>query len=170
MPNTITSLEIIQLILSRSMALTLAAMMLMAAKPSSADDKSGAPARVIPATGTAQSAARFPGAVERTCAPWDGPGLEFAAKSEESWLIADIWRAPSDIGPGDIQLGEAKTGTIRICKDRVWTRPGSCTVVKRGTVKVSKAAGGFYAGSIEAEGIKAQFEGELPSGVEPFCG
>jgi hypothetical protein len=170
MPNAITFMEIIQVVLSRSIALALTAMTLMAAQPSCADDKSGAPARVMLATGTAQSAARLPGSVERTCAPWDGPGLEFAAKAEESWLIAGIWRAPSDIGPGDIQSGDAKTGSVRICKDRVWTGPGSCTMVKRGTVKVSKAAGGFYAGSIEAEGIKAQFEGKLPSGVGPFCG
>jgi hypothetical protein len=159
------------MVLSRAMALALAAVALMAAQPSCAGDTSGASARVMPATGTAQQAmAPLPGPVERTCAPWDGPGLEFAAKAGDFWLIADIWRAPSDIGPGDIPMGDAKTGSVRICKDRVWTGPGSCRVVKRGTVKVSKAAGGSYAGSIEAEGIKVQFEGQLPKGVGPFCG
>jgi hypothetical protein len=83
--NSITSTEIIQVLLNRSMALALVAMTLMAAQPSCADDTSGAPARVMPATGTAQPAmALLPGPVERTCAPWDGQGLEFAAKAEKS--------------------------------------------------------------------------------------
>jgi hypothetical protein len=171
MPNAIASTEIIQMVLRQALALAFAAAALMATQTTCAGDTSGAPARVMPATGTAQPVvAPLPGPVERTCAPWDGPALEFAAKAGDSWLIADIWRSPSDIGPGDIQLGDAKKGSVRICTDRVWTGPGSCRVVKRGTVKVSKAAAGFYAGSIEAEGIKAQFEGQLPNAVGTFCG
>jgi hypothetical protein len=159
------------MILRRAITLAFEIVAVMVAQPSWADNTLGAAARVMPSTGTVQPAAvRPPGPVERTCAPWDGPGIEFAAKAGDSWLVADIWKAPSDIGPGEIQLGDAKTGTVRICKNRVWTGHGSCRVVKQGTVKVSKAAGGLYAGSIDADGIKGQFEGQLANGVGPFCG
>jgi hypothetical protein len=160
------------MVLSRATALALVVMALMVAQPSCAGDQLGTSARVMPAATdiTQPVMVLLPGPVERTCAPWDGPGLEFAAKAGESWLIADIWKAPSDIGPGDIELGDAKKGSVRICKDRVWTGPGSCTVVKRGIVKVSKTSEGFYAGSIEADGIQAHCEGTLPKGVGLFCG
>jgi hypothetical protein len=112
------------------------------------------------------------GAVERTCAPWDGPGTEFAAKTGDSWLIADVWRAPDSIEPGTIELGDAKTGSVRICRERIWSGAGSCRVARRGQVTVSTATNGFFAGSIEADGLKAHFEGRLPAPEQGkrFCG
>jgi len=113
-----------------------------------------------------------PGQVERTCAPWDGPATEFAAKAGDVWLIADIWKAPSSITPGVIELGDAKTGSVRICRERIWSGQGSCRVARRGQVTVSTATDGFYAGSIEAEGLEARFEGRLPAPEQDkrFCG
>jgi hypothetical protein len=117
----------------------------------------------VPALASGDNAgAPAPGPVERTCAPWDGPATEFAAKAGDVWLIADIWRAPASIEPGKIELGDAKTGSVRICRERIWTGQGSCRVVRRGQVTVSTATNGFYAGSIEAEDLKANFEGRLP--------
>jgi hypothetical protein len=168
-PNIMASAEHLQGVLGRSIAWAVAAMALVAAQPRQTEQESGAAPKVVTAPGAAQSAA-LPRSVERTCAPWDGPGLEFAAKAEDRWLVADVWRAPSDIGPGEIQLGDAKTGSVRICTSRYGSGPGSCAVAKHGTVRLSKAAAGYYAGSIETEGLKAEFAGSLPDGAGPFCG